>query len=171
MSHQRIVGKGCRRVSAGHMANACHIFDVIFVLVATRLFWLLEILFKGAIMQSNTQAPLTSASAIRADPLASEWFRIGDVPEGSARSVGNVAVFNVSGHLRATQAKCPHQQGPLTEGHVTGSAVTCPWHGSQFDVCSGAVLRGPAVTPLQTYTVVVEGEMARVESIQNQDAK
>ncbi|MEG9436492.1 Rieske 2Fe-2S domain-containing protein [Edaphobacter sp. HDX4] len=80
-------------------------------------------------------------------------------------------MFNVAGHVCATQAKCPHQQGPLTEGHVNSSTVTCPWHGSQFDVCTGAVLRGPAVTPLQTYYVVVEGGMARVEGIQNQDAK
>jgi len=119
-------------------------------------------------MQSNTQAP---TSAPQADPLTSERFRVGDIPEGSAQLVGNVAVFNVSGHLCATQAKCPHQQGPLTEGHITGSTVTCPWHGSQFDICSGAVLRGPAVTPLQTYTVLIEGEMARVESTQNRDAK
>jgi len=122
-------------------------------------------------MDSNTQTPLTSTPAIQTDSLGLEWFRISDVQEGSVRLVGDVAIFNVSGHLCATQAKCPHQQGPLTEGHVTGSTVTCPWHGSQFDVCSGAVLRGPAVTPLQTYNVVVEGEMARVEGIQNQDAK
>jgi len=122
-------------------------------------------------MGSNTQTTLTSTPAIQADSLGPEWFRISDVPEGSVRLVGDAAVFNVSGRLCATQAKCPHQQGPLTEGHVTGFTVTCPWHGSQFDVCSGAVLRGPAVTPLQTYNVVVEGEMARVEGIQNQDAK
>lgn len=122
-------------------------------------------------MGSNTETSLTSASAIQSDSLESEWFRISDVQEGSARLVGDAAVFNVSGSLCATQAKCPHQGGPLNEGHVTGSTVTCPWHGSQFDVCSGAVLRGPAVTPLQTYNVVVEGDMGRVESIRNQDAK
>lgn len=121
-------------------------------------------------MGSSTQTSLTSASTLQADSRGPEWFRIGDVQEGSVLLVGDAAVFNVSGHLCATQAKCPHQQGPLTEGHVTGSNVTCPWHGSQFDVCSGSVLRGPAVTPLQTYNVVVEGEMARVEGI-NQDAK
>jgi nitrite reductase (NADH) small subunit len=66
-------------------------------------------------------------------------------------------VFDVASHARATQAKCPHQHGPLTEGHVNGLTVTCPWHGSPFDVCTGPVLRGPAVIPLQTYDVVMEG--------------
>jgi nitrite reductase/ring-hydroxylating ferredoxin subunit len=122
-------------------------------------------------MGNNTIASPTLAPDIQSDSIPSKWFPIADVPEGTARLVGDVAVFNVSGHLYATQAKCPHQQGPLAEGHVTGSTVTCPWHGSQFDVCSGAVLRGPASTPLQTYSVTVEGAMGRVENIQNQDAK
>jgi nitrite reductase/ring-hydroxylating ferredoxin subunit len=122
-------------------------------------------------MGNNTEASLTSAPAVEPDVPTREWLRVADVPEGSARLVGDVAVFNVSGHLCATQAKCPHQQGPLTEGHVDGSTVTCPWHGSQFDVCSGAVLRGPAINPLQTYDMVMEGEMVRVESIRKRDVK
>lgn len=60
--------------------------------------------------------------------------------------------------------------GPLNEGHLTGSTVTWPWHGSQYDVCSGTLLRGPATTPLLIYSVTVEGAMGRVESTQNQDA-
>ncbi|SDF78898.1 Rieske (2Fe-2S) protein [Terriglobus roseus] len=122
-------------------------------------------------MQSDTPTVQTSGPATQPNSLDSEWFRISDIPEGSARLVGNVAVFNVAGHLCATQAKCPHKYGPLIEGHIAGSTVTCPWHGSEFDVCTGAVLRGPAVKPLQTYRVVVEGERARVENMQQTDAK
>ena len=90
-------------------------------------------------------------------------FRVADVPPGSAALVGSVAVFNVAGRLCATQAKCTHRQGPLTEGALEGSTVTCPWHLSQFDVCTGAVLRGPARDPLETYQVTVEGEIGRIE--------
>ncbi len=122
-------------------------------------------------MESNTHTEITSASATQLNLLDSEWFQISEIPEGSARLVGGVAVFNVAGHLCATQAKCPHKYGPLVEGHIAGSTVTCPWHGSEFDVCTGAVLRGPAVKPLQTYRVVVEGERARVENMQQTDAK
>jgi len=91
-------------------------------------------------------------------------FRVRDLAPGSVLLVGDVAVFNVDGNFCATQSKCPHRQGPLNEGPLEGSTVTCPWHGSQFDVCTGAVLRGPAHEPLRTYHVVVDGEIGRVET-------
>jgi 3-phenylpropionate/trans-cinnamate dioxygenase ferredoxin component len=90
-------------------------------------------------------------------------FRVSDVPPGSALLVGHVAVFNVDGRLCATQNECTHRQGPLNEGKLDGSTVTCPLHGSQFDVSTGAVLRGPATEPLKTYTVVVEGDVGRID--------
>lgn len=90
-------------------------------------------------------------------------FRLSDVPPGSALLVGNVAVFNVDGELCATQNECTHRQGPLNEGELDGSTVTCPLHGSQFDVSTGAVLRGPATEPLKTYRVLVEGDVGRID--------
>jgi nitrite reductase/ring-hydroxylating ferredoxin subunit len=89
-------------------------------------------------------------------------FRVADVPPGGALLVGTVAVFNVGGRLCATQANCTHRGGPLNEGALDGSTVTCPYHGSQFDVCNGAVLRGPAREPVKTYRVDVEGDIGRV---------
>lgn len=79
--------------------------------------------------------------------------------------VGDAAVFSVAGSFCATQAKCTHKQGPLNETKLDGSTVTCPWHGRQFNVCTGAVLQGPAVDPLKTYRVIVEGEIGQVETI------
>lgn len=90
-------------------------------------------------------------------------FQVSAVPPGSSLLVGDTAVFNVLGRLCATQAACPHRQGPLAEGRLEGSTVTCPWHGSMFDVCSGAVLRGPARDPLQTRRVVVEDGVGRLD--------
>ena len=82
--------------------------------------------------------------------MADNEFRISEVPPGSALLVGKVAVFNVAGSFCATQGKCTHRLGPLNEGKLDGSRVTCPWHGAQFNVCTGAVLRGPAKDPLKT---------------------
>jgi nitrite reductase/ring-hydroxylating ferredoxin subunit len=103
--------------------------------------------------------------------MADNEFRISEVPPGSAKLVGEVAVFNVDGGFCATQARCTHKQGPLSEGKLEGSTVTCPWHGAQFNVCTGAVLRGPAKDPLSTYRVIVEGEVGRVEFAQPQAGK
>jgi nitrite reductase/ring-hydroxylating ferredoxin subunit len=91
-------------------------------------------------------------------------FHVSAVPPGSAALVGDAVVFNVDGNFCATQAKCTHSGGPLSQGALDGSTVTCPWHGSQFNVCSGAVLRGPATVALMTYEVTVEGDVGRVQN-------
>ena len=116
-------------------------------------------------MQTNSKQADVAMSPIKSEVLTENQFRINEVPHGSALLVGNVAVFNVAGSFCATQAKCTHKQGPLSEGKLDGSTVTCPWHGSQFNVCTGAVLRGPAADPLKTYRVIVEGEIGRVETV------
>ena len=95
--------------------------------------------------------------------LKENEFRITEVPSGSVLLVGDCAVFNIEGGFCATQARCTHRQGPLSEGALDGSTVTCPLHGAQFNVWTGAVLRGPARDPLKTYRVTVEGDIGRVE--------
>jgi len=114
-------------------------------------------------MQTNTQADVGN-SPILSKVLKDNQFRIDAVPPGSALLVGDAAVFNVAGSFCATQAKCTHRGGPLSEGKLDGSTLTCPWHGAQFNVCTGAVLRGPATEPIKTYRVIVEGEIGRVEA-------
>lgn len=114
-------------------------------------------------LQTNAQQTDVAGSPVRSGVLKDNQFRAEEVPPGSARLVGNVAVFNVAGSFCATQAKCSHRQGPLNEGKLDGSTVTCPWHGSEFNACTDAVLRGPATEPVKTYRVIVEGEVGRVE--------
>jgi nitrite reductase/ring-hydroxylating ferredoxin subunit len=74
-----------------------------------------------------------------------------------------VAVFNLGGNLRAIAARCTHQGGPLERGAVSGEVVTCPWHGSQFNVDSGEVVRGPATMPEHSYHVRLEGNVLVVD--------
>jgi nitrite reductase/ring-hydroxylating ferredoxin subunit len=116
-------------------------------------------------METNSQQANIANPSPDSEILKDNQFRTGTVPPGSALLVGNVAVFNVAGSFCATQAKCTHRQGPLNEGKLEGSTVTCPWHGAQFNVGTGAVLRGPAAQPIKTYHVVVEGEIGRVEDV------
>ena len=50
-----------------------------------------------------------------------------------------IAVFRQrEGHLFATQNRCPHRQGPLSEGVIGAGKVICPLHSHKFDLASGA---------------------------------
>jgi ferredoxin-NADP reductase/nitrite reductase/ring-hydroxylating ferredoxin subunit len=68
-----------------------------------------------------------------------------------------IAVFNVAGRYHAIDDTCPHQGGPLSEGALNGQVVTCPWHGAEFDVTTGAVLSPPAGHGVATYPVQRSG--------------
>jgi nitrite reductase/ring-hydroxylating ferredoxin subunit/uncharacterized membrane protein len=57
----------------------------------------------------------------------------------------------VDGRICAIAATCTHLGGPLEEGARDGDVVTCPWHGSEFDLCTGEVSSGPAVFPQPVY--------------------
>jgi uncharacterized protein YbjT (DUF2867 family)/nitrite reductase/ring-hydroxylating ferredoxin subunit len=127
---------------------------------------------RSATSQIPTPSPQPAVVAAPIDraALKDNEFRIGDVPPGSALRVGSVAVFNIGGSFFATQEKCTHRQGPLSEGKLDGSTVTCPIHGAQFNVSTGAVLRGPAKDPLRIYRVIVDGEIGRIEAGQLQQS-
>ena len=74
-----------------------------------------------------------------------------------------VAVANVGGTFHAFDDACTHRQCSLAEGTLEGTTVTCPCHGSQFDARTGAVLRPPAVQPVRSYRVRVEGDTLKIE--------
>ena len=69
-----------------------------------------------------------------------------DVAKGQMRvfdvAGAKVNVASADGHLYAFDDTCTHQGCSLASGELDGSTVTCACHGSQFDVTSGAVLRG-----------------------------
>jgi len=58
--------------------------------------------------------------------------------------------------------RCTHHGGTLADGTLACDTVQCPWHGSQFDVRTGAVLAGPAAEPVGTHRVEVVGEQVRL---------
>lgn len=78
-----------------------------------------------------------------------------------------VLVINVDGKYYCTGARCPHAGGaPLAEGSVEGIVLSCPWHGAQFRVTDGKVLRGPAKENLIVYRTVVKDNQIFVEDKQ-----
>ena len=93
-----------------------------------------------------------------AEDVATGRMRVFDV----AGTKVNVASAN--GHLYAFDDTCTHTGCSLARGRLEGTTVTCACHGSQFDVTTGAVLRGPAQRPERSRLVQVEGEDLLVEA-------
>src|SRR6266404_2086471 len=75
-----------------------------------------------------------------------------------------VSIAAAGGSLYAFDDVCTHMGCSLGEGKLEGTTVTCPCHGSQFDVTSGAVIRGPAQRPVRVRSVQIEGDDLLVES-------
>ncbi len=74
-----------------------------------------------------------------------------------------IALFNVDGTFYAIADDCTHVGGPLSEGSLEGSTVTCPWHGATFDVCTGKNLTPPAPEEVTSYSVRVAGDDVEIE--------
>ena len=80
-----------------------------------------------------------------------------EVPPGGMRrfELGGraIAIYHVGEDFRATAAVCTHEHAYLTEGRLEGVLVSCPLHGSRFDITTGRVLGPPAYKRLATFPV------------------
>jgi glycine betaine catabolism B len=85
-----------------------------------------------------------------------------EVPPGVTRKVvcdgKDVLLANVDGNYYAIGDVCTHEGGPLDEGILHNYEIECPWHGSRFDLRTGAVTQGPAETSEPGYDVLIEGK-------------
>jgi len=90
-----------------------------------------------------------------------------DLAPGKAKCVEvagkTIALFNLDGTFYAIDDTCTHRGGPLSEGELEGTDVTCPWHGGIFNVTTGAVIGGPAPQNVAAYKVRVVGSDIEVE--------
>ena len=86
--------------------------------------------------------------------------QVGEIPAGQGKCVEvegkRIAIFNVDGSYHALDDVCPHQGGPLGEGELMGTTVTCPWHGWEYDVTTGINLFDTDVKQ-DSFEVKVEG--------------
>ena len=84
-----------------------------------------------------------------------------EVPDGTIREFQiegkTLAISNVGGKVYAINNVCLHRGGPLGEGELARDVVTCPWHGWQYNVCTGKLVTNPAVG-VETYPVEVRGD-------------
>lgn len=62
------------------------------------------------------------------------------------------------GEVYALQDNCSHQDFPLSAGELEDGRLECAWHGARFDVASGRALALPAIRPVKTYEVRIDGD-------------
>jgi 3-phenylpropionate/trans-cinnamate dioxygenase ferredoxin subunit len=90
-----------------------------------------------------------------------------EIAPGTTRRVvadsAEILLCNVEGKIYAIEDVCTHDGGPLDQGTLEGECVVCPRHGATFDVRTGDALTLPAVVPLMTFDVSVEGDDIFVE--------
>ena len=88
--------------------------------------------------------------------------RAGEVPDGRPEVFEvedrHIAVYRIDGAYHAIEDVCTHDGGPLAEGELDGQEVICPRHGARFDVTTGAATCMPAIAPVESYPVRVEGD-------------
>ncbi|MDP2932456.1 MAG: Rieske 2Fe-2S domain-containing protein, partial [Chloroflexota bacterium] len=104
-----------------------------------------------------------------------------ELKDGAMKSVKvegrEILLARVGDRYYAANNRCPHMGGNLSQGKLTGTVVTCPRHGSQFDLADGHVIRwtdwaGFQLTlaklfksprPLPNYPVKLEGDSVKIE--------
>jgi 3-phenylpropionate/trans-cinnamate dioxygenase ferredoxin subunit len=74
-----------------------------------------------------------------------------------------ICVARVGDQVFAVDDTCSHSDASLSEGDVTDFKIECWLHGAEFDLRTGEALTPPAVAPLHTYGVHVDGDSVTVE--------
>jgi 3-phenylpropionate/trans-cinnamate dioxygenase ferredoxin component len=102
--------------------------------------------------------------------MADSWIVAateGEIEPGKVKVVEvgerRLAVCNVDGEYYCIDDVCTHDGGALDQGELLGDQIECPRHGALFDVKTGKALTLPAVIPVDTHQVRVEGGQVQVK--------
>jgi nitrite reductase/ring-hydroxylating ferredoxin subunit len=136
--------------------------------------------YGGALFAAHLGGELSFGLGVRVNRTAfespeHEWKPVADEADLEGAAMKRVEVDGepalvtraANGRVCAIAARCSHLGGPLDEGERDGDVVTCPWHGSQFDVCTGEVVAGPAVFPQPVYESRVSTGRIELRPLQN----
>lgn len=74
-----------------------------------------------------------------------------------------ICVARVGEEVFAIDDTCSHSDASLSEGDVSDFKIECWLHGAEFDLRTGEALTPPAVAPVKTYKVRVDGDSVTVE--------
>lgn len=94
--------------------------------------------------------------------------RLSEIPPASASRVevngSEILLCNVGGNIFAIEDVCTHDGAPLDQGTLEGRCIVCPRHGATFDVETGEALTLPAVMPVMTFGVRIDGDDIYVDA-------
>lgn len=101
--------------------------------------------------------------------MSEQYIRVASVQDikpgklGCVEAAGRrLLLANVDGEFFATDDMCTHEDASLSTGALHGDCVSCPLHGSRFNVRTGEPQEEPAEIPLQTYPVKIDGDAVLV---------
>jgi nitrite reductase/ring-hydroxylating ferredoxin subunit len=86
----------------------------------------------------------------------------GELKEFAVKGIA-ILVINNKGHFYCLDARCTHAGAPLAEGELIGNLLKCPWHGSQYNIVNGMVVKGPAQKQLRVFNCVIKDDLLLVE--------
>jgi nitrite reductase/ring-hydroxylating ferredoxin subunit len=109
--------------------------------------------WKEQTVESRPNTPVTVASADELKVDQMKLLHVGDRRIVLARTENGYVAFD---------DHCPHRGGSLAGGSMMCGTVQCPWHGSQFDVRTGALKAGPADRSIATFRVEQAGNDIRL---------
>jgi chlorite dismutase len=139
----------------------------IFSCIAMNLREALDMLDGAADVTNAGMQP--SKNGVGWTPVAS----LKEVRDGRTKAVyaggEQIALFNISGTVYAIGNRCSHANASLSDGVIEGTTVTCPNHGSRFDLETGEPLCGPASRPVPRFDVRVEDGLIYVAPVATSD--
>jgi Rieske Fe-S protein len=105
---------------------------------------------------ATTSAPAETSGAPGAPAPAAALTKTADVPVGSGVIVDGIVVTQpTAGVFKGFSTVCPHKGCDVSK--VEDGTIDCPCHGSKFNL-EGAVVNGPATSPLTPKAVSVQGD-------------
>ncbi len=84
-------------------------------------------------------------------------------PQRIEKNGESICVARVGAEVFAISDTCSHSEASLSEGDILGFKIECWLHGAEFDVRTGEALTPPAVAPVKSYPVTIDGDSVTVE--------
>ena len=92
--------------------------------------------------------------------------KVDEIKPGTVRLIDiagrRLALANANGTFYAVDGRCPHENISMVEAIVERETIFCPYHGSKFSLKTGAIEESPAVEPIGTYQVTLEGDVIKI---------